>query len=351
MNAESTKNLPCRSFPEWRSTLSDLKITIALGDYDQTRDLALGRVRPVGIDLTVLNFDVEEIFYRFYDRLEWDVSEFSMGMYTSAISRGDNRFIAIPVFPSRVFRHSGIYVRTDGKIKDPQGLIGKRVGIPQWSQTAGIYVRGLLQDVYGVPFQKIKWVQGGVNDPGRHEPAVLKLPEGVEVTAISDRSLNEMLVSGELDAVITARPPNAFLQSSNVKMLIQDYAKVEADYYRSTGIFPIMHTVAIRRDLYEANRWIARNLFVALESAKERSLKRLSDVTVAHVPLPWISDLRQRFLDAGAAERGGLWPYGLKYNKPTLEAFLRYAFEQGSCHRLLRPEEIFAPEALAEIPV
>ena len=331
--------------------MSNLKITIALGDYDQTRDLALGRVQPVGIDLTVLNFDVEEIFYRFYERLEWDVSELSMGMYTSAISRGDDRFIAIPVFPSRMFRHSGIYVRSDRKIASPTDLIGKRVGIPQWSQTAGIYIRGLLQDVYGVPFRKIKWVQGGVNDPGRHEPAVLKLPEGVELTSVTDRSLNQMLVAGDLDAVITARPPNAFIDTPDVKMLVQDYASVEAEYFRTTGIFPIMHTVAIRRDFYEANRWIARNLYVALETAKDRSLKRLSDVTAAHVPLPWISELRHRFLNAGASERGGIWPYGLKHNRPTLEAFLRYAFEQGSCHRLLQPEEIFAPEALAEIRV
>ena len=336
---------------EKESRLSNLKITIALGDYDQTRDLALGRVQPVGIDLTVLNFDVEEIFYRFFERLEWDVSELSMGMYTSAISRGDNRFIAIPVFPSRVFRHSGIYVRTDGKISTPTDLIGKRVGIPQWSQTAGIYIRGLLQNAYNVPFQKIKWVQAGVNDPGRHEPAVLNLPDGVEIRPVTDRSLNQMLVVGDLDAVITARPPNAFLNSSNLRLLIEDYAKVEAEYFRSTGIFPIMHTVAIRRDLYEANRWIARNLFLALETAKERSLKRLSDITVAHIPLPWISELRDRFLKAGAAERGGLWPYGLHHNRPTLEAFLRYAFEQGSCHRLLQPEEIFAPEALADIRV
>ncbi len=351
MGDTSTLNLPNLCFPMGGRTLNNLKITIALGDYDQTRDLALGRVRPVGIDLTVLNFNVEEIFYRFYERLEWDVSELSMGMYTSAISRGDNRFIAIPAFPSRVFRHSGIYVRTDGKIKAPTDLIGKRIGIPQWSQTAGIYVRGLLQDVYGVPFQKIKWVQGGVNDRGRHEPAILKLPEGVDLTSTSDRSLNEMLVAGDLDAVITARPPDAFLHSSDVRLLFQDYAKVEAEYFHSTGIFPIMHTVAIRRDVYEANRWIARNLFVALENAKDRSLERLSDITAAHVPLPWISELRQRFLEAGASERGGLWPYGLEHNKPTLEAFLRYAFEQGSCHRLLRPEELFAPEALAEIRV
>lgn len=331
--------------------MSDLKITAAFGDYDHIRDLALARVRPVGIDLTVLNFNVEEIFYRFYERLEWDVSEFSMGMYTSAISRGDNRFIAIPAFPSRVFRHSGIYVRADGKIKVPTDLIGKRIGIPQWSQTAGIYVRGLLQDVYGVPFRSIKWVQGGVNDPGRHEPAVLKLPEGVDLTPISDRTLNEMLVAGDLDAVITARPPDAFHRSSNIKLLFERYADTELEYFRSTGIFPIMHTVVIRRDVYEANRWIARNLFVALETAKDRSLARLSDMTAAHVPLPWVNELQQRFLKAGAADRGGIWPYGLVHNRPTLQAFLRYAFEQGSCHRLLRAEELFAPETLAEIRV
>lgn len=338
-------------FPDGRRILNNLKLTAALGDYDQTRDLALGRVRPVGIDLTVLNYNVEEIFYRFYERLEWEVSEFSMGMYTSAISRGDARFIAIPAFPSRVFRHSGIYVRAAGKIKAPADLIGKRVGVPQWSQTAGIYVRGLLQDVYGVPFRKIKWVQGGVNNPGREEPAILKLPEGVDLVSTPDRTLNEMLVCGDLDAVITARPPDAFLQSSDVKLLFPDYAKDELEYFRATGIFPIMHTIVIRRDVYEANRWIACNLFVALESAKERSLQRLADITASHVPLPWIDELRRRFLAAGAAQRGGLWPYGVKHNMPTLEAFLRYAFEQGSCHRLLRPQELFAPEALAEIRV
>ena len=331
--------------------MGDLNLTIALGDYDQTRDLALGRVRAPGIDLTVLNYDVEEIFFRFYERLEWDVSELSMGMYTSALSHGDNRFIAIPAFPSRFFRHSGIYVKEGSKLRTPTDLAGARVGIVQWSQTAGIYVRGLLQDVYGVPFRKIKWVQGGVNDPGRHEPAVIRLPDGVELASVTDRSLNQMLLAGDIDAIITARPPLGFTNSSGIKLLIDDYSSVEAEYFSSTGIFPIMHTVAIRRDVYEANRWIARNLFVALELAKERSLKRVSDFTAAHIPLPWITELRQRFLNAGAAARGGLWPYGIEHNRPTLEAFLRYAYEQGSCHRHLDIEEIFAPESVAEIRV
>lgn len=157
--------------------MADLRMTLAVGDYDQTRDLALGRVKPHGIDLTVLNFNVEEIFFRFYDRLEWEVSELSMGMYTSAISRGDDRFIAIPVFPSRVFRHSAIYVRADGSISTPKDLIGKRVGCPQLSQTATIYVRGFLSEIAGVALDTIEWVQAGVNDPGRPESSVLKLPE------------------------------------------------------------------------------------------------------------------------------------------------------------------------------
>lgn len=332
--------------------MSDLRLTVATGDYDQTRDLALGRVRPVGIDLTVLNYDVEEIFFRFHDRLEWDVSELSMGMYTSAISRGDNRFIAIPVFPSRYFRHSAIYVRSDGKIRKPQDLAGKRIGVPQWSQTAGIYVRGYLVETVGIGLSSIDWVQGGVNDPGREEPSTLKLPKGVQIRAITDRSLNDMLVAGEIDAIITARAPRTFSEGTGqIVRLFQDYRPVEEEYFRQTGIFPIMHTVAIRRDVYEANRWIARNLFKAFEQAKDRSVARMLDATAAHVPFPWSLDLAERAGSGLVFKSGGFWPYGVKDNMPTLEAFLRFAFDQGTTHRKLAIEDIFAEEALAEIRV
>jgi 4,5-dihydroxyphthalate decarboxylase len=332
--------------------MGNLRLTAATGDYDQTRDLALQRVRAVGIDLTILNYDVEEIFFRFHDRLEWDVSELSMGMYTSAISRGDNRFIAIPVFPSRYFRHSGIYVRPDGKISKPEQLAGKRVGFPQWSQTAGIYVRGYLKETVGLDLTSIDWVQAGVNDPGREEPSTLKLPKGIKIRSVADRSLNDLLIAGNIDAIISARAPNSFQRGTGeIIRLFPDYRPVEEDYFRQTQIFPIMHTIAIRRDVYEANRWIARNLFKAFEEAKDRSVARMLDATAAHVPLPWSLDLAERAGRDLVFKKGGFWPYGVKDNMPTLEAFLRFTFDQGTTHRKLTIEDIFAEEALAEIRV
>jgi 4,5-dihydroxyphthalate decarboxylase len=331
--------------------VADLSLTCALGDYDQIRDLALGRVRPHGIDLRVLNFNVEEIFFRFHDRAEWDVSELSMGMYTSACSRGDRRFVALPVFPSRVFRQSAFYVRSDGPIREPQHLAGRTVGIAQWSQTASIYARGYLSEMVGVPLSRIRWIQAGVNDPGREEPSTLKLPADINLTGVADRSLNDMLLSGDIDAIISARPPRSFVAGDpRMRRLFPDYPAAEAAYFEQTGIFPIMHTVAMRRDVYEANRWIARNLTVAFEEAKNRSVARLRDMTAAHVPLPWVSDLFER-VERGLFPAGDFWPYGLEANRRTLDAFLRYAFEQGVCHRLLRAEEIFAEEALAQIKV
>ncbi len=332
--------------------VADLRLTLAVGDYDHVRDLALGRVRPDGIDLTVLNHPVEEIFFRFLDRLEWEVSELSMGMYTSAISRGDRRFIAIPVFPSRVFRHSAIYVRTDGPVRHPQDLAGRRIGCPEWAQTATIYVRGYIAETLGIPLSTIEWVQAGVNDPGRREHATLHLPADIRLTQVTDSSLNAMLLAGELDAVIAARPPQAFLDGDRrVRRLFPDYRDIEEAYFRDTGIFPIMHTIAIRRDAYEANRWIARNLMVAFEQARRRSVERMIDVTASHVPLPWGYELAERGSRNLIFEGREMWAYGVEANRATLEAFLRYSDAQGTCHRRLEPEELFAPEALAAIRI
>lgn len=332
--------------------MDNLKLTLAVGDYDHTRDLALGRVRPVGIDLTVLNFNVEEIFFRFYDRLEWEVSEMSMGMYTSALSRGDKRMIAIPVFPSRVFRHSAIYVRSDGPIRTPQDLAGRTVGVPQWSQTATIYVRGYLAATAGVPLAGIAWVQAGVNDPGRDEHAELRLPPEISLRQVRDRSLSAMLLAGEIDAMISARVPRPVVEGDpRIRRLFPDFRKAEQDYFRATGIFPIMHTIVIRRDAYDANRWIARNLMLAFEEARDRSVGRMLDLTASHVPVPWGMDFAREAGSELVFRDKGYWPYGVAANRTTLEAFLQYAFEQGTCHRRLQIDEVFAEEALAQIKV
>jgi 4,5-dihydroxyphthalate decarboxylase len=332
--------------------MTDLRLALAVGDYDHMRDLALGRVRPVGIDLTVLNLPVEEIFFRFHDRLEFDVAELSLGMYCSAVSRGVAPFIAIPVFPSRVFRHSAIYVRADGPIARPEDLAGRRIGVPQWSQTATIWVRGFLSDTVGIALSTIEWVQAGVDQAGRPEPASLRLPADIRLTPVPDRSLDAMLVAGDLDAVISARPPRSAREGDpRVRRLFSDYRSAEEDYFRRTGLFPIMHTIAIRRDTYEANRWIARNLLTAFEQAKQRSVARMLDPTAAHVPLPWIFDHAHRAGEALVFKDRDFWPYGLAANRKDVETFLRYAAEQGVCHRLLRAEELFAEEALVDVKV
>jgi 4,5-dihydroxyphthalate decarboxylase len=324
-------------------------LTIALSDYDHVRDFVNGVVSADGIDANFLTYAVEEIFFRFTKFREWDVSEMSMGKYASLISQGDTSLTAIPVFPSRIFRHSSIYVRRDGPIGSPADLTGRRVGIPEWAQTAAVYSRGVLMHEYGIKLQDIEWHQAGVNEPGRTEKVELKLPAGVRLRPRRDRSLNGMLLSGEVDAVMTAHPPQAFEDGHpDIARLFVDYREAEESYWRKTGIFPIMHTIAIRRDVYERNRWIAMNLYKAFEHAKRRSVARVLDVTAPRVPIPWCFAYAA---DARATFGDDFWPYGVEPNRTTLEAYLRYAHEQGVCHRPVKPEELFAPETAASFRV
>jgi 4,5-dihydroxyphthalate decarboxylase len=311
--------------------MAPLPLTIGINDYDHVRDLLTGRVEAEGISLTALNFEVEEIFFRFVRFREWDISEMSMGKYVSLRAGGDDTLTAIPVFPSRLFRHSGIYVRSDGLVRAPQDLNGKRIGVPEWSQTAVVYMVGLLRREYGVELEDVDWVQAGVNEPGRPEKAALKLPKSVRLIRVTDKTLTGMLRAGELDAVLSAHPP-----------------AVELEYYRRTGIFPIMHTVAIRHEVYDRHRWIAMNLLEAFEAAKRRSLARLREYNTARIPLPW---LPARAKEITAIFGEDFWPYGVEPNRRTLEAFLAFAYEQGVCQRLLKVDELFAPETATRFRV
>jgi 4,5-dihydroxyphthalate decarboxylase len=319
--------------------MNKLPLTAAMPEYEHVRDLALGRIQPEGIDLTLLSFPVEEIFYRFIVYKEWDVSEISMAKYVSLIAAGDQSFWALPVFPSRVFRHSSLYVRRDGPINEIGDLAGRRVGIPEWAQTAAVYSRGFLAHQYGLDLASIKWVQAGVNQPGRVEKVDLQLPKGVSVERRPDKSLNGMLMSGEVDAVLAARPPDAFLAGDpHIARFFGDFLEIEQRYYKETGIFPIMHTVAVRRDVLDKNPWVARNLFYAFDEARRRAIARALDNTVSLYPIPWGFEYARRGLEMMGDD---YFPYGIEQNRKTLEAFLGYAHEQGVCKRLLTVEELF----------
>jgi len=324
------------------SARKNLELTLAINDYDQVRDLVSGLVPVEGVDLTCLRYPVEEIFFRFVRMREWHISELSLAKYCSLRAAGDESVIAIPVFPSRAFRHSAIFVRPDGPVDDPAALAGGRIGVPEWTQTATVYVRGLLAEQYGLELGEIEWVQGGTNQPGRIEGVPVSLPDGYRLRHVADRSLNDMLVAGDLDAVIAAHPPTDFAnRSGRIVRLFTDYRAVEEAYYRETGIFPIMHAVVIRADVQEAHPWVAMNLMTAFEEAKRRSLERALDPNTPRFPVPW------SVANAEAAE--GLfgrdfWPYGIEKNRRTLSEFLKFAHAQGVCAARLEPEELFAPE-------
>ena len=313
----------------------NLRLSVALGPYDHVRGL-----RPHGIDLLQLELPIEEIFFRFTKFREWDVSEMSFGKVISLMAeqQASERpaIICLPVFISRVFRHSAIYVADCAKITTPKDLEGKRVGIPEWAQTAGIYARGLLQHEYGVDLAAIDWRQAGVREPGRVEKIELQLPQGVRVQRMPEDTLAGMLADGRLDAAISARDPGG-------RRLFPDHREVEAAYFRKTGIFPIMHVVVLRREAYERDRWIAMNLFKAFEEAKQRSLARIADIGASQVPVAWVADHARQW-QAIAGE--DFWPYGIERNRATLEAFVQYGFEQGVSRRKLKVEELFAPETL-----
>jgi 4,5-dihydroxyphthalate decarboxylase len=322
--------------------MSGIQLSIAISDYDHVRDLINGRVRAEGIHLIPMELPVEEIFFRMFSFTEWDIAEFSMAKYVSLIGTGTAPFRAIPVFPSRVFRQSAFYVATGSSVRSPKDLAGKRVGIPEWAQTAGIYARAFLQHQCGVHLTDIHWVQAGVNQAGRSEKVTLSLPSGVKIEQVRDRSLNELLLAGDLDGIISAREPTAFLaRDPKIARLWPDYRSIEESYYRDTGVFPIMHVIVIKNEVLSRNPWIAMNLFRAFSDAKTNSLKRLSSIVNSSVAIPW---MHQAYDHAKNIVGEDFWPYGIEGNQRTLEAFLQYCKEQGVTQRTVSIEELFPRE-------
>ena len=326
-----------------------LHLTLAITDYDHVRDLINGAVRADGMVLTGFVLPVEEIFFRFIKNREWDVSEMSFGKFIGYAAQGNSPFIGIPVFPSRVFRHSAFYVRADRGIKSPKDLEGKSVGIPEWAQTAGMYARGYLSETAGVDLSKIKWVQAGMNEAGREEKVEFKLPAGIQYSQRRDTSITAMLLSGEIDAALCARVPDAFTQGAGkVVRLYPDYRVEEMRYHEATGIFPIMHVIALRRAVFERYPWVAMNLLKAFEQAKARSLERIADLTASRIPVPWAASVAAEWGKAFGADP---FPYGLEANRKTLDAFCRFAHAQGITAKRLAPDDLFPKEVRASVRV
>ena len=325
--------------------MNKLNLSIAIPPYDRVQALMNGTVAPEGIDLNFLPMEVEEVFWRQMRHAEFDVSESSFSSYTVLRSKGDDRFIAIPVFPSKFFRHSCIYINTNKGINKPEDLKGRIVGLPEWQLTAMVWERGLLSEEYGVQPRDISWRNGGLETPGRVEKVSVKLPEGVHLEPIgADKTLSNMLDEGEIDAILTNRIPSCFIKGSpNVARLFPNYREVEEDYFKRTGIFPIMHAIVIKREVYEANRWVAMSLYKAFCLAKDAVTNRFDIASALYTTLPWMIDEVER---TRLVMGHDFWSYGIEPNRKTLETFCRIHHEQGLSDKLMTIEELFAPETI-----
>jgi 4,5-dihydroxyphthalate decarboxylase len=311
--------------------MNRVRLTIATTDYDHFRDFRFGLVEAEGVEHTWLTLGHHEIFSRFTFNREWDVSELSFAKFMAEVTRPEPDIIALPVFASRLFRFGAFYVNRNSGIKTAGDLKGKRVGSPEWAHTAAVWMRGWLAHEAGVPLNEVD------------------LPDGVRLTRIADKSLSDMLAAGEIDCAIIARPPTCFLRGHrDVVRLHPDFVAMEQDSFERTGVFPIMHVIAIKRRIVDAHPWIARNLYNAFEESKRRSLQRLLDPAVSRYPLPWLADHARQMRDMFG---GDPFPFGIDENRATLDTFLQYTHEQGIARRRLAPEDIFPKGIMAPVKV
>jgi len=330
--------------------MAKLRLALACWDYDRTHALADGSVRPDGIDLIYQSLFVEETFFRMARYREFDAAEMSLSSYCVSLGKEDRPFIAIPVFPSRFFRHSCIFVSAKSGIREPKDLAGRRIGVPEYQMTAPVWIRGILQDEYGVDPAGCEYRSGGEEESGRDEKIKLDLPPKFRLKPIGPtQTLSQMIADGELDAMHTARTPSTFhTRPGTVKRLFEDYVEVEKAYYRKTKIFPIMHTVVIRCDVYEANRWVAQSLYKAFVQAQRKTYDNLRTTMALTAMLPWQT---AHVEEARALMGDDWWAYGFEPNRHVLDTFLRYHHEQGLSKRRLKAEELFAPETLESFKV
>lgn len=324
--------------------MTRLTLSIAMGDYDRTRPIHDGRVQIDGVDPVTMLLSPEEMFFRAFRHRPFDVSELSLSSYCVKLAQGDCPYVGLPVFLSRAFRHSAIYIRTDRGIETPQDLRGKRIGLAEWQLTANVWARGILED-HGVGAEAIHWVRGGMHAPGRPEKIPVALPPGITLTAAPESAtLDGMLRAGEIDGYIGPRSLRCFDEGHpKVRRLFADGIAAAADHYRRTRIFPIMHLLGVRRDLVERHPWLAGALVKAFERARAMACEALLDTSATKVTMPFVDDM----LETGRRLGGGadLWTYGVPENAHVLEAFLDLHHRQGLSPRRLSLDELFHPSA------
>lgn len=330
--------------------MGDLRLSLACWDYDRTRALREGAVRPRGIELTYVALPPEETFFRMLRHGEFDVAEMSLSSYVLTLDSDPRPFVALPVFPSRAFRHGGIYVGASGAVREPSDLAGAVVGVPEYQMTAAVWIRGMLADEYAVPVPSVRYRTGGLHDAGRTEKLTLDLPPEIDVQPIGPAdTLDALLATGRLDALYSARAPRSLSREcapGTTRRLFDDPRAVEESYAERTGIFPIMHTVVIRRELYERQPWIAASLCAAFAESKRRAYADLVEVTALKTMHPWGVEGVNRACDLLGDD---FWPYGVAANRVVLDIFLRYSHEQGLAQRRWQPENLFAAETLADV--
>ena len=325
--------------------MTDLQLSIAIGPYDRMLPLVRGEVRIDAVDPQFMLLEPEEIFFRAMRHEAFDICELSLSSYSLRVARGDSAYVAIPVFPSRAFRHTCMVVRTDRGIASPADLRGKRIGMPEYQLTANVWARAILEEEYGVHQRDITWVRGGYETPGRIEKLSVTLPEGVRVeNAPEGRTISGMLAAGELDGVMGPRAPSCFERGDpNIKWLFDDPTAEATAWFRKTRIFPVMHVLGIRKTLVEKHAWLPAAAMKAFEASKRIALERLTDTSATKVTLPFVEENLRRARQLMGED---FFSYGLAPNRHVFEYFLRHHQAQGLSSRLLKPEELFHPSTL-----
>jgi 4,5-dihydroxyphthalate decarboxylase len=321
--------------------MSKLELSVAVGDYDRTRALIDGSVAIDGVDPIFMTLVPEEIFFRAFRAAEFDICELSLSSYTVKTAQDNSPYIAVPAFVSRAFRHTAIYVRTD-RVKKPQDLKGRKVGLPEYQLTANVWARALLDDEYGVKPADIHWIRGGIEEPGRPEKLAIKLPPGVRLdNAAEGATISGLLEAGEIDGFIAPRPPTLVEKGHpHIGWLFPDPVAVAKDYFKRTGLFPIMHVIGIRRTLAEKHPWLPGAVFKAFEQAKAVGLEKLSDTSATKVTLPFVEEALK---NARTLMGEDYWSYGVEHNRKVLDYFLGQHHAQGLSSRRVSVDELFHP--------